>query len=467
VEGLLLLLITCLAGALRTLELTGRGLNLDEGFSAFLAQTPVPKFWGLIWLSELNMALYYALLRLWTGFGHGEFVIRSFSVLLATATMPVVYLLGTRLFDSRTGLIAALLLALHPFHFVLSQSARSYALVILMACLASLFFLRGLDHPSAGNWTAYALFAAGAVYSHFFAALVIVAHGVSLLFTRRRRVPWKWLAMAWSLLTLLLLPVVVFLLRHRDAANVAWVAPLSLEQARYVLYSLTLSKYRWLAYAAAWMLAGWYTFRRPVGQSAWPFWFTACWLLLPPAITIAGSLLQPILVERYLAVCIPAAVLLAGDGIARLAQRRLAVALGLLLVILFYSASNIRFYLRQAEFDENWREATAFVLAGAQPGDEVVIMEGLPRVVFDYYRLTSTTTVRGLIIAGSADAQLPNPAPENVWFMGSIRLKPHWEDEAHRFLEIHRQDYCSVTPKLAPGPIKVWQFKHCGPRPGT
>jgi mannosyltransferase len=463
VEWVLLLLITCLAGGLRAVQLTARGLNLDEGFSVFLAQTSRTNFFGSIWRSELNMALYYTLLRLWVQFGHGEFVIRLLSVLLATATVPVVYFLGKRLFDGRTGLIAALLLAVHPFHFMVAQSARSYALVIFLVCLASLFFLRGLSRPSVGNWTVYALFAGAAVYSHFFALLVIVAHGVSLLFLPHRTVPWKWLLKAWSLLVLLLVPVAIFLLRHRDAANVAWVGALSFEQARYVLYALTLSKFRWLAYATAWALAGWYTFRRPAGQSTWPFWFTTSGLLVPPGIAIAGSLLQPILVERYLAVCIPAAVLLAANGIARVARRRLSVAVGLLLLILFYSASNIRFYVRHTGFDENWREATAGLLAGAHPGDEVVIMGGLPSLVFDYYRRSSTATVPGLVVVNSGDAPLPSPAPENVWYLGSTRLKPDWEHEAHRFLEIHRQDYCAVAAEPVTGPIKVWQLKRCGP----
>jgi 4-amino-4-deoxy-L-arabinose transferase-like glycosyltransferase len=465
VEWLLLLLVMCLAGALRTVQLTGRGLNLDEGFSVFLGQTSAANFGGLIWRSELNMALYYAALRLWMQLGHSEFALRLLSVLLATATVPVVYFLGRRLFDSRTGLIAALLLAFHPFHFTLAQSARSYALVIFMVCLASLFFVRGLSRPAADNWVAYAVFAAAAVYHHFFALLVIVAHGVSLLFLPRPAVPWKWLAVAACMLALLLLPVAVFLLHHRDAANVAWVGALSLEQARDVLYSLTLSKFRWLAYAVAWLLAGWYSFHRPDGQSAWPFWFTTCWLVVPIAVTVAGSFLQPILVERYLAVCIPAVVLLAADGIASVAQRQRIVATGLLLLILFFSASNIRFYVRHAEFDENWREATAFVVLGAHPGDEVVIMDGLPHVVFDHYRQTSPTGLN-LIIVGSADAPIPSPLPENVWFMGSTRLKPDWEGEAHRFLELHRQDYCYVAPTPVAGPIKVWQFRRCGPEAG-
>lgn len=462
-EWLLLLIVMLLAGVIRTLYLTARGFNFDEGFSVYLAQTSAANFKGLIWHSELNMALYYALLRHWITLGHSEFVIRMLSVLLATATVPVVFSIGKRLFDTRAGLIAALLLAFHPFHLMLAQSARSYAMAILLVCLATLFFLRTLEDSTWVNWLAYALFAAVAVYSHFFAILVIAAHAVSLLFMRRSVVPWKRLLAAVFLVAILLSPVAVFLRRHRDAANVAWVSPLNFDQAKYVFYSLTLSKLRSLTYVTAWALAVWYTLRRNTSQGTWPFWFTACWLVVPPVIAIAASLLQPLLVERYLAVCIPAAVLLAADGITHLARRQRVIALGLLVLALVYSASGIRFYVRHPEFGENWREATAYLMARAHPGDEVVILEGLPPLVFDYYRQNSPTQVAGLQIAYSAEAPLPVPAPEDVWFLGSILLKPNWEQEAHRFEELHRNEYCSVPTERTPGTIQVWRFTRCAP----
>jgi mannosyltransferase len=462
-EWLLLLIVTLLAGVIRTLHLTARGFNFDEGFSVYLAQTSAANFKGLVWHSELNMALYYGVLRLWIVLGHSEFVLRMLGVLLATATVPVVYFLGKRLFDARTGLIAALLLAFHPSHFILAQSARSYSLAILMVCLASLFFLRGLQSPTWANWIGYSLFAAAAVYSHFFATLVIAAHAVSLLFLRRGVVRWKWLLTAASLMAVLLLPVLTFLLRRRDAANVAWVSPLSFDQAKYVFYSLTLSKSRSLTYVAAWALAAWYTLRRRATQSAWPFWFIACWLLIPPLIAVAISWLQPVLVERYLAVCIPAAALLAADGIAFLAQGRRVIALCLLVLTLIYSASGIRFYARHPEFGESWREATAYVMAQAHPGDEVVVMEGLPSLTFDYYRQNSTIRVPDVLIANSAAAPLPSPPPADVWFIGTNLLQPTWEQEAHRFLELHVNEYCSLTTQPQPGTIQVWHFRRCAP----
>jgi hypothetical protein len=136
-----------------------------------------------------------------------------------------------------------------------------------------------------------------------------------------------------------------------------------------------------------------------------------------------------------------------------------------LLLILFLPAFNIRFYVRHAEFDENWREATAFVVLGAHSGDEVVIMDGLPQVVFDHCRQTSPTAL-DLIIVGSADAPIPSLLSENVWFMGSTRLKSDWEGEAHRFLELHRQDYCYVAPTPSPDRSKSGSSGAIDHRPG-
>ncbi len=168
------------------------------------------------------------------------------------------------------------------------------------------------------------------------------------------------------------------------------------------------------------------------------------------------------LVERYLAICIPAAVLLAADGLGLLAERRRVIALLLLAMTLVYSVSSIRFYMRHPEFGESWREATAYLLSKAHPGDEVVVMGGLPFLVFDYYRQNSTAEVPDLAVANSVSA-LPNALPDNVWFVGTNLLKPTWEEEAHRFAELYRNQYCSVPTEPMPGTIQVWHFSRCEP----
>jgi mannosyltransferase len=462
------LLITVLAGVLRTLCLTSQGITLDESFSIFLGRTTYSNFVHLVWSSEFNMVLYYVLLRLWMNLGHSEFVIRMLGVLFATATVPVVYFLGKRLFDERTALLAALLLAMHPSHLMLAQRARSYPLVILLVSMASLCFVLALQKPTRAIWMAYAAFSAASIYSHFFAVLVIAAQMVSLLFILRRPPPWKLALPALAFLAVLLLPMAAFFLHHGDTSHVAWVPDLSLQQVLWVLYSLTLSKGRSLAYIVAWGLAAWAAFRASSPDSRWPYQFTFTWLLVPPAVIIAASLYQPLLVERYLAICIPASMLLAAAGIIQLSRWTRAAAIGLLALILLYSASGIRFYERHPEFAEGWRGASTYVLAHVQAGD-VVIVGGLAGLSFDYYREIDKVGLPSFARLESVATSLPSPPPQNVWLIGDTRFNPNWKGavpgagqaEVQAFAVAHQRDYCPLPTHAEMDGVRAWQFRRC------
>jgi hypothetical protein len=85
--------------------LAAKGLGLDEaasaGFALHTART---------WFADKSMALSYALLAGGVRcFGHGEFALRSLSVLYFVATVPAMYALAIALFDARTARVATLL----------------------------------------------------------------------------------------------------------------------------------------------------------------------------------------------------------------------------------------------------------------------------------------------------------------------------------------------------------------------
>ena len=182
--------------------------------------------------------------------------------------------------------------------------------------------------------------AAAAVYSHFFAILIIAAHTVSLLFLRCSMVPWKRLLVADLLMAILLLPAVVFLLRpSRRRKRRLGSAPQPRSGEVSVLFADAVK----VPFGDLRGQHGCWPLGTPCvaallkvhGRSA----LQSRWLVIPPAIAIAASLLQPILVERYLAVCIPAAVLLAADGLGLLAERRRVIAPLLLVADLWFTPS--------------------------------------------------------------------------------------------------------------------------------
>jgi hypothetical protein len=359
---------------------------LDEAFSVELARQAWPEFRRVLAEREANSALYFLLLRLWLPLGDGEATVRALSVIPAVATIPVLYALGRQLFGVRVGLLAALLLAVNGSHIRYAQEARGYSLAVFLATLATLLFARLVRRPSSGVWLGYVLSAVLAVYSHFFAGLVLIAHAASLAFLPRQDLPRRSLLGAGASVGVLLLPLGMFLART-DAGQIAWVKPPSGWEVLQVLWALAgigseVAVYLVLAGvalgagAAAW---------RARGRSfeVWRYALPALWLVLPLIAALAVSVAKPVLVDRYLLVSLPAFVLLAAVGLERLpagwAGRRLGLA-----GVLVLAVSGVLLY-HVAFKKEDWRGTTGFLLAEGRPGDAVIFYPPYVRRPFDYY----------------------------------------------------------------------------------
>ncbi len=147
----LLSLILLLAFGLRLVNLGGRSLWYDESFAVLFAEkgldsmlygTLTPVAGGA---ADIHPLLYYTTLNMWMNlFGQEPFTVRLWSVLLGVATVTLLYLVGRDLFGENTGLAAALITAIAPFHVQYSQETRMYALVGLLLLAATWCFVRGM-----------------------------------------------------------------------------------------------------------------------------------------------------------------------------------------------------------------------------------------------------------------------------------------------------------------------------------
>ena len=462
IAALCLVVLTAIALLLRMLHLTSRSFTLDEGFSLFMARTNSAEFIHTIWNGELNMALYYATLRLWLHLSVSEFATRILSVAFGAATVAVVYFLGIRLFGRRVAIVAALIMALHPAHVSLSQDARSYSLTLLLVSLSSLLLLRTLQQPSLFNWSGYAIVTALAVYSHFFAVLVIIAQVFALLFPAVDNRKWNFLLKAVLLLAVLLTPIAIFLART-PRLGLTWVPALSSRRIFDLLYFLTLSKCRCLTYLVLWAAAIWAVISRRHDRAvAWPYWFVLSWLFVPVALTIAASVLRPLLVERFLAICIPASVLLAAAGFDYLLEHLRWVGAVTLLLLVLYSARSVRFLYRHPDINDDWRGATAYVLANARPNDEVVVLPSYARFTVDYYYDIAGARAPNVRMTSVVPVESASRLPETVWFLSSNFPKPGFgESQVEAFLKTH-DAYCADPPGYFTR-VKVWRALRCRP----
>ena len=187
-ERRILAALVVLALGLRLWRIGHQSYWLDEVFTADLATEDL---WGMlkgVRETESTPHLYYVLAWLWEkAAGDGEGALRTLSALFGTATVPVAYLAARELFKPAAALTAAALVAVNPWFVWYSQEARAYALLMLLATAALVFFLRALRTESPRDLKLWALFAALAVLTHYFAAFLVGAEALYLLWRMRER----------------------------------------------------------------------------------------------------------------------------------------------------------------------------------------------------------------------------------------------------------------------------------------
>jgi mannosyltransferase len=217
--------ITVVAAAARFTRIGHQSFWLDESYTVDLVQRSFGDMLDGIARTESTPPLYYALAWVWAKlFGHGEAGLRSLSALIGTLAVPVAWRAARELFSARAGLIAAALVAVNPFFVWYSQEARSYSLLVLAAALSLLYLVRAIRNPTPRALGLWAIAAALALLSHYFAAFLLVPEAIWLLWSFRSRAAWLAVAVP-SVVGLALLPLAV---HQRDLGHTSFIANQSL-----------------------------------------------------------------------------------------------------------------------------------------------------------------------------------------------------------------------------------------------
>jgi len=146
----------------------------DEAFTGILVKQPWGEMNQMIF-DDVHPPLYYWLAKPWASiFDYTSFGIRSFSTLMGLLTIFAVYWIGKRMFDERTGLLAALITAVSPFAIQYSQEARMYSLFGLLMIWATWFFYKALKYNKKIDWTLWGVFGGLAFYTHYLSLFFFV-----------------------------------------------------------------------------------------------------------------------------------------------------------------------------------------------------------------------------------------------------------------------------------------------------
>lgn len=217
--------IVALAAVLRFAAIGEQSFWFDEYFSVVIANGGLGELIDAVRETEKTPPLYYVLALAWErAFGDGEAAMRSLSALFGVATVPVVFEAARRLVGARSGLIAAALVATSPLLVWYSQEARAYALLVLLAALALLCFVRALDEPQGRRWLwGWALASGLALLTHYAAIAAIAPQAAWLIARRPGRLESGAAIGAVGLVALALAPLVAM---HDDGVN--WIELLDL-----------------------------------------------------------------------------------------------------------------------------------------------------------------------------------------------------------------------------------------------
>lgn len=477
--------LVCLGTIIR---FCGLGLRpmYDEAASWTFAKLPWHSFWKAMWDYEGNMTLYYLILRLWVHLGDSQVILRSLSVLIGVATIPVVYLLGLRLFDRRAGMIAATLITVHAFHIRWSQEARGYAMAVFLISLSTLLLVSALKVGSSRRlWIAYVLVSALACYSQMLAVLVLAAQWIWILANGFSILRSRILVLASQLL--LVAPVGLYA-TFKNRGQLAWVPALSFDGFFDVVKLLAgaggtgprgtaalMFFYGGLCLLA--VLLGYTSSERSTRLGTT---LLLLWLLVPLGVITVVSAVKPLLVDRFVLMCLPAILLLAGSAIdsmlkwGRMGQWVGAFACFAVLSLSLY-ASRAQ-YRTAANLIDNHKAMTRYILSEQQLGDAAIFYTPAAHMSFRYYAtLAGAGRTPTIVFPNFGDVPTgAQPAPSwqqieaasaaypRVWLVldwTSINLVPAWKDAVPPLYQALEQNF-TLEEEQAVGRFQVLLYSH-------
>jgi len=190
-------LATLAAAALRVPFLATQSFWFDETYTVHVVGAgSLGELWHRIGATESTPPLFYLLTWGWTRLigSHGEAALRTLPALATIAAVPVAYLALRRLAGQRAGVAAAAIVAVSPLLVSYALDARAYGLLVLAGLLSAWACGAALEAPTARRLALWALAAAAAIWTHWFAGFLVLGEAVALLWLAPNA--WRRVALA-------------------------------------------------------------------------------------------------------------------------------------------------------------------------------------------------------------------------------------------------------------------------------
>lgn len=417
IGGFPLFITICLAAfGLRVFRLDAQSLWYDEAFSVYLAHFDLAQITART-AADIQPPLYYYLLHFWLALaGDSEFAVRFPSLFFGVLTIPLMFVIARRLFNDPTAFLATLLATLSPLYVWYAQEARMYTLITFLVLLSSYALWRALLRQQKNLWwSIFVVTNIAAVYTHYFAFVVIA---FQLFFTlyrlRLTHHVLRFLRFTFSFLAIFaaFLPWTPFVIARLGQDASYWRGALKLDEAiRHILINFTMGE-SVLEAQAQWIAAGWLVVLL-VGLMTWlstshsnsisnpiSISFSTLYLIVPLALLLFLFSRNPKFNPRYLMIASPAFFLLLAVGLAhasRITHHVLrftfyVLPFTFLLLTSAYAVDNI--YFDPAFTKADFRGVARYLEQHLAPGEAIILTSGHLFPAFNYYYRGDAPQVR-------------------------------------------------------------------------
>ena len=429
----------------------------DEAATQTAATRTLPQLWQMMQHIDAVHGTYYFIMHFWIqAFGTSNFALRAPSMIAVGVACAGVAVLGYRLGGRRLAVAGGLVFLALPRVTWMGIEARSLAITAAVAVWLTILLLRAVDRRIAGWWTLYAGLATVGVLINIYLALLVLAHGVTLLLARRRLQRPRRLLVGWGAsafaAALLSFPV------DRLSLGQTGQLPFGRLTLTGTLNTLLFEQYFsgatptvgrgvpvpptsvWAAAVIVVAIIGWLLFASPLiwrrfrPLPPWRMDFGALsilvpWVVLPTALVIAYSLLvHPMYSGRYFAFTTPAFALLMGATIARLRMpwMRVATVAAIAIIVLPIYVSQRG---QTAKNGTDWQQAAAIIQAHAKPGQDIYYGPARPGVKVSIHKVSQAYPA---VLSSLHDITLKKSAIQQAEIWGTTWPLAHAKTELQR-----------------------------------
>ncbi|MEU0877983.1 glycosyltransferase family 39 protein [Lentzea sp. NPDC005914] len=318
--------VLVVGGVLRVWALDAIGFNSDEAVYAGQAASIAgdDTLSSLFPIFRAHPLLFQTLLSVGFLGGVSDLGARLLSVVFGLGTIVLVYLLGNRLYNREAGLVAASILAVMPYHVIVTRQVlldgpQTFFAVLMFYCVTRYCIDRN------GRWLHLAAAAIGlAVLTKEIAVILLFAVVAFFLLRREIRVPSRTILLSAGVALVIVAAYPVSLLfSGRTSTGQNYLLWQLFRRANHSLAFYGVEVLPSFGPAVLLLAAGGFWFLRR--QNSWREVLLACWILVP----LGFFEVWPVKGYQYLLLTAPAVALLAARAMTRISlpQRYLHAAL--------------------------------------------------------------------------------------------------------------------------------------------